>query len=379
MDTKTRDFSGNFSRGSTRALVETMCSVLLWNSYPKMRTNEQKGAHLGTKPFAMLKLLKWNSKVRRIMPTAWGCTRPTSTAMSGCPGTAMPCLQSHVHLVGRNPQVLSWPTVFRLEFAMNARTINLRINICLTYIQRHRWSGFKTDCFISSGSWGLKPGINTVFSVKTPTTLPQDVFRRIPLRQHACTGSNGLRFFGHKVHGIQVHLSFRCDHEIHGFGLRLQMFPAIGNKHRVRWMKLPWFKTPEKKKKLKLPSFSSSSASVCPNFSVAFHHLPHYSALDIVGYIVISYCTLLMLTLHDIISIWFRHSIPIHHSLVHHFCWFTSPFIKAPIKPICRATRMSSAAPSSAAFKASACPIPWLAPVISANVLMLLDGLKTDC
>ena len=137
-------------------------------------------------------------------------------------------------------------------------------------------------------------------------------------------------------------------------------------------------KHPEKKK-LKLPSFSSSSASVCPNFSVAFHHLPHYSALDIVGYIVISYCTLLMLTLHDIISIWFRHSIPIHHSLVHHFCWFTSPFIKAPIKPICRATRMSSAAPSSAAFKASACPIPWLAPVISANVLMLLDGLKTDC
>lgn len=107
MDTKTRDFSGNFSRGSTRALVETMCSVFLWNSYPKMWTNEQKGAHLGTKPFAMLKLLKWNCKVRRIMPTAWGCTRPTSTAMSGCPGTAMPCLQSHVHLVGRNPQVLS--------------------------------------------------------------------------------------------------------------------------------------------------------------------------------------------------------------------------------------------------------------------------------
>ena len=177
MDTKTRDFSGNFSRGSTRALVETMCSVFLWNSYPKMWTNEQKGAHLGTKPFAMLKLLKWNCKVRRIMPTAWGCTRPTSTAMSGCPGTAMPCLQSHVHLVGRNPQVLSCQQSSDLNSQWTQELSTSGINICLTYIQRHRWSGFKTDCFISSGSWGLKPGINTVFSVRAPTTLPQDVFR----------------------------------------------------------------------------------------------------------------------------------------------------------------------------------------------------------
>ena len=161
--------------------------------------------------------------------------------MSGCPGTAMPCLQSHVHLVGRNPQVLSCQQSSDLNSQWTQELSTSGINICLTYIQRHRWSGFKTDCFISSGSC-LKPGINIRFFFSRNT----DYFA--PGCLHWLQWSALLWPQGPWNPGPPEFSLWPWDFtEVSDCDL--QMFPAIGHKNRVRWMKLPnpWFKTPKKK------------------------------------------------------------------------------------------------------------------------------------